>query len=495
MARLLGIDLGTSSVKAVVIDEAARLLGMGSGEYPINTPQPGWAEQDTESWWRASVQAVRQALEQAGPGAISAIGFSGQMHGSVLIDAHLQPVSPAIIWADQRSAPQVEQIMTRIGAEQMAHFAGTAPAAGFMAPTLCWLQQHDPAQLDRARYILLPKDYVRLRLTGEVGTDTSDASATALFDIREQRWWAAIIEQLGLPDLWPRVWQSSDVVGTLLPAAAAELGLSPGIPVTAGCADQVAQAVGNGLIDPGTGSVTIGTGGQLFVPLAEPRTDPLLRLHTFCHAPEDRWYLLGAMLSAGMSLRWFRDLLGLKDAPDAYETLSALAADVPPGADGLLFLPYLVGERAPIMDPLARGMFFGLTLRHGRGHLVRAIMEGVAFALRQILETMRALDAPTERLIASGNGLASPLWRGIAADVLGCPLVLSAGGARASMGAALIAGLGAGVYSNYADISRIVVTHSEQADPDPARVRFYDEQYARFLQLYPILKPLMHGPR
>ncbi len=280
------------------------------------------------------------------------------------------------------------------------------------------------------------------------------------------------------------------MAGTLTHSAAEALGLTAGIPVVAGCADQVAQAVGNGLIDPGIGSVTIGTGGQLFAPLTEPRTDS--RLHAFCHAPPDRWYSLGATLAAGLSLRWFRDLLGLTTDPDAYQTLAVLAASVPPGADGLLFLPYLVGERSPLMDPLARGVFVGLTLHHGRGHLARAIMEGVAFTLRQTLDIMRSLGAPTDQLIASGNGLASPVWRQIAADVLGCPLLLSAGGARGGIGAALIAGIGIGVYSGYAETTRIVRTTSAQTDPDSARMHFYDEQYARFLQVYPLLKPLMH---
>jgi xylulokinase len=493
MTRLMGIDLGTSSVKVVISDERARLLGSGMHEYPIHTPQPGWAEQDPEDWWHAVIIATRQALAEAGADSIAAISFSGQMHGGVLLDSDQQPLAPAIIWPDQRSAPQVETILATLGAETLAYTAGTAPAAGFMASTLCWLKQHDPARLEKARAMLLPKDYIRLRLAGEVATDASDASGTALFDIRTRRWWQQGIAALGLPDLWPPVLNSSDIAGHLLATAAAELGLMPGIPVAAGCADQVAQAIGNGLVDPGVGSVTIGTGGQLFAPLAQPQTDPQLRLHTFCHGPADRWYLLGATLSAGLSLRWFRDLLGLTDVPDAYDQLAALAMAVPPGADGLIFLPYLVGERSPLMDPLARGTFVGLTLRHGRGHLVRAIMEGVAFALRQTLEVMRAVGAPMDRLIASGNGLASPTWRQIASDVLGCPLTLSMGGARAGIGAALVAGLGAGVYRHYDDLARVIPAQSDQTDPDPARMRVYDEQYARFVQLYPLLKPVMHA--
>src|SRR5215510_2015816 len=393
MTRLLGIDLGTGSVKAVVIDETTKILGVGSQEYPIDIPQPGYAEQEPEGWWRATFHAVRQALAEAGNGEIDAIGLSGQMHGVTLIDAKKEPIGPSIIWADQRGAGEVAEVIAAVGTDHLARIAGTAPAAGFMAPTLCWLKKHDPARLEHARACLLPKDYVRLRLTGEVATDASDASATALFDVRQRQWSNVIIEALDLPDhLWPNVFESADIVGALTRSAADALGLQVGIPVAAGCADQPAQAVGSGLIDPGIGSITIGTGGQVFAPLKTPPVDEALRLHIFCHAPADRWYVLGAMLSAGMSLRWLRDLLGMKDDPDAYKKLSALAADVPPGSDGLLFMPYLVGERAPLMDPAARGGFVGLALGHGVGYMARAVMEGVAFAMKQILAVMIELN-------------------------------------------------------------------------------------------------------
>ncbi len=492
--QLLAIDLGTSSVKVVVVDLLGRLLGVGAQEYPLQSVRPGWAEQAPEAWWQATVRALHQAVDQAGPVQIAAIGLSGQMHGTVLVDAALQPIGPAIIWADQRSTAEVEEFVLRVGRQRLAEIAGTAPATGFMGPTLLWLQRHDPARLDRARAALLPKDYLRLRLTGHVATEASDASATALFDVRQRRWSEEILRAVQAPAaLLPEVLEPAALAGALLPAAAAELGLPAGIPVVAGCADQVAQALGNGLLDPGSGSVTVGSGGQVFAPLSAPRSDALLRLHTFCHTPADRWYLLGAMLTAGLSLRWLRDLLGLTHEADAYATLGRQAAQTPPGADGLLFLPYLAGERSPVMDPQARGCFVGLTLRHQPGHLARAIMEGVAFALRDILEIMATLQAPPERLLAVGNGLASPVWRQIVADVLGRPLYLPAGREQAGVGAALLAGIGAGLYSGYAEARQVVPAPVEATEPHPANTAFYDEHYQRFRQVYPALRATLHS--
>lgn len=492
MANLLGIDLGTSSVKAVIIDEAANVLAVGQHEYPIQSPQPAWAEQNPPDWWNATVSAVRQAVNHAHV-PISAIGLSGQMHGVVLIDADSQTLGAAIIWADQRSTAEVDEIVTRIGRERIARIAGTAPATGFMASTLLWLLHHDPSRLDRALACLQPKDYLRLRLTGNIAAEVSDASATALFDIHTRQWSDEIISELGLPrHLLPPLLQSSTIAGQLQDAAAKDLGLPSGIPVVAGCADQVAQAVGNGLFDPGDGSITLGSGGQLFMPLASPLSHPNLTLHNFCHAPSDRWYLLGAMLTAGLSFRWLRDLLGLTGDPQAYPQLAALAADIAPGADGLLFLPYMAGERSPLMDPLARGCFIGLTLRHEPGHLARAIMEGVAFALRHILDNMVSSGTPVNRLLAAGNGLSNPLWRQIVADVLARPLYRSSAVERTGVGAALVAGIGTGVYSGYQDTLHLTRSEMQITEPIDAHVRFYNERYDHYKTLYPLLQSTFH---
>jgi len=391
VTALLGIDLGTSAVKAVVIDETGRTLGTGTREIPMEVPEPLRAEQDPETWWSNAVMAVRAALHKAGVREVAAIGLDGHMHGVVLLDASHQPVGHAITWADQRSAEIIPEIETQIGVGTFLSVTGTRPAAGFMAPTLAWLQRHDPGRLDAASVCILPKDYLRLRLTGQVASDVSDASATALFDITERRWSRAICASLGLPErLLPDLLESADVAGSLTSAAAAELGLQAGTPVVAGSADQPAQAVANGLLDRGDGSVTLGTGGQIFCATDEPQADAKGRIHTFCHAAPERWYQLGATLSAGLSLRWLRDRLRLQ-SDNPYANLDRLAADVAPGADGLVFLPYLVGERSPIMDPGATGAFIGLTLHHRRGHLARAVLEGVACSLRATRDAV--LDA------------------------------------------------------------------------------------------------------
>jgi xylulokinase len=488
MSSLLGIDLGTSSVKVVVFALDGSISGIGNAEYPILIPSPGYAEQDPEDWWRATVMAVRQAMDQAGHPQIASIGFSGQMHGFVPLGADSKPVNPAIIWADQRSSDLIPEIESIMGSDLKK--CGTAPAAGFMISTLFWLQKRRPALLDRFRTLLIPKDYIRLKITGELGTDASDASATGIFDVEKRTWADDVIARLKLPrSIFPKTSESTDLVGHVTKESAAELGLTSGIPVSAGSSDQPAQAVGNGLIDPPLGSVTIGTGGQAFVPLREPILDPKLRLHTFCHAPRERWYLLGAMLSAGMALRWFRAILG--NERYSYAELDRLASEVDPGCEGLTFLPYIVGERSPIMDPRARGGFVGLTLRHGPAHLARALLEGVAFALRQIIETMEECGAGLPKLVASGNGLGSPLWRQMLADILQRPLFQGQdthAAERAGVGAAMIGGIGAGIFSSYDDARKLAPVFDVVTAPAAERAQQYEAAYRRYLDLYPRLK-------
>ena len=488
MSSLLGIDLGTSSVKVVVFALDGSISGIGSAEYPILTPSVGYAEQDPEDWWRATVAAVGQAMEKAGRPDISGIGFSGQMHGFVLIGTDRRALSPAIIWADQRSADLLPEIESIVGPDLKK--CGTAPAAGFLISTLFWLQRHQPELLGRAFTLLMPKDYLRLKITGELGTDESDASATGIFDVERRIWADDLITRLNLPrSIFPVTNESIELVGTLKKNAAAQLGLAPGIPVSAGSSDQPAQAVGNGLIDPPLGSVTIGTGGQVFVPLSQPLLDPKLRLHTFCHAPRERWYLLGAMLSAGMALRWFRAILGTERF--SYADLDRLAGEVEPGCEGLTFLPYIVGERSPIMDPRARGGFVGLSLRHGPAHLARALLEGVTFALRQIVETMEDCGASLPELVASGNGLGSPLWRQMLADVIGRPLFQGQdayAAERAGVGAAMMGGIGAGIFKGYEEARNLAPIFDVITVPTPDRADQYETAYRRFLDLYPRLK-------
>jgi xylulokinase len=488
MSSLLGIDLGTSSVKVVVFALDGSIRGIGSAEYSILTPAVGYAEQEPEDWWRATVVAVRQAMEKAEHPEISGIGFSGQMHGFVLIDAARRALSPAIIWADQRSADLLPEIESIVGPDLKR--CGTAPAAGFLISTLFWLQRYQPDLLERAFTLLMPKDYIRLKVTGELGTDESDASATGIFDVERRIWADDLISRLKLPrSIFPVTNESIQLVGTLTRDAAAELGLVHGIPVSAGSSDQPAQAVGNGLIDPPLGSVTIGTGGQVFVPLSQPLLDPKLRLHTFCHAPRTRWYLLGAMLSAGMALRWLRAILGSERF--SYAELDRIADEIEPGSEGLTFLPYIVGERSPIMDPRAKGGFVGLALRHGPGHLVRALLEGVAFALRQIIETMEDCGASLPRLVASGNGLGSALWRQMLADVIDRPLFQGQdaySAERAGVGAAMLGGIGAGVFKGYEETRSLAPVFDVITAPTSNRTDRYEVAYRRFLDLYPRLK-------
>lgn len=490
MAYLLGIDIGTSSAKAVLVDPDGALLGVAAADYPIDQPHPGWAEQDPEAWWRAAVQAVRGALAQAGVAAaeVAAIGLAGQMHGAVLLDSAGAPTRPAIIWPDQRAAAQVEEATRAVGLGRLGRLTGNRLAAGFAAASLLWLLGHEPGALAAADKLILPKDYVRLRLTGRVATDVSDASGTLLFDVAQRRWATDLLVEWKLPHwLLPEVLESSDVAGELRAEAAEELGLLPGTPVAAGAADQACQALGSGLLDPGLASCTIGTGGQLLTPLAAPLYDPALRLHTFCHALRGRWYSMGAILAAGLSLSWFRQHLAAEGV--TFDDLAQEAASVPAGAEGLLFLPYLVGERTPHFDPGARGALIGLTLRHGRAHIVRAIMEGVAFALRDGLEVMRALGPGPAQVVSAGGGGSKQPWQGILASVFGLPVMPAAGAERTAVGAALLAGLATGVYANPAEARARAVRYEPAVEPQPADVARYQELYALYRELYPKLKP------
>ena len=484
---LLGIDLGTSAVKAVIIDEVGQVLGTGTREIPMETPAPNRAEQDPEAWWSNTVKAVRQARHEAGTDDIAAIGLDGHMHGGALLDADHRPLGRAITWADQRTAAIIPELEDEIGVETFLSIAGTRPAAGFMGPTIAWLRRHEPDRLDATAMFVLPKDYLRLCMTGAAATDVSDASATAMFDVAARTWSAELCGRLGVPShILPPLMESSQVAGGLTESAAAELGLRAGIPIAAGSADQCAQATANGLIDPGNGSVTLGTGGQILVATDRPMPDPEGRIHTFCHAAPERWYQLGATLSAGMSLRWLRDRLRLQ-TENPYASLDRLAADVAAGTEGLIFLPYLVGERSPIMDPSATGAFIGLTLGHHRAHLARAVLEGVACSLRATRDAVLDAGGRCDSWLATGNGLASPLWRSILADVFGEPLAYVDAPERTGVGAALIGGIAAGTYASYAEAGEAARPPLKVTDPDAERTAVYDEVYARYSRLSALL--------
>lgn len=492
---LIGIDIGTSGAKAALIDPGGRLLAWAGREYPILTPRPGWAEQDPREWLSAAGACVRAALEQAGaaPSQVAAVGLARQMHSLVCLDASGAPLRPAILWADQRSAKQVQRLSAQIGRPNLAAWTGNPLAAGFMLASWAWLKEHEPETARETQHLLLPKDYVRYWLTGKLGAEPSDASSTALFDPHLGAWSAPLLAEVELPAArLPEVFPSAGQAGGLLPEPARALGLLPGTPVVYGCSDVSAQALAQGIVEPGTVSCTIGTGGQLFAPLRAPAHDPELRLHLFCHCLPETWHHEAAILSAGLALRWLRDQV----FPGAgYAGLADAAAGVEAALDGLFFLPFLAGERTPYMNPHLSAGFQGLRLHHGQAHLVRAVMEGVVLALRQGLELMQSLGTPVRRLIATGGATRHPLWLQLQADLFDREVYVStvrvaagmdpiqARSADAARGAALLAGIGAGWYADGAQAIRAAVGEPVPgARPDPERVRRYDAAYRQYVE-------------
>ena len=448
-SAFIGIDLGTSSVKAVVVDEKGAILSTGSAEYPISHPQPGWAEQDPDEWWGGVVSAVRQAIGWLPTGTqISGIGLAGQMHGTVLLGDTLTPIAPAIIWADGRSWRQVPEITNAIGRERLADLAGSPLAVGFQAATIAWLQKEQASTWWRTAKVISPKDEIRRRLTGEIATDPGDASAALLLDVRWRAWAADILKVVDI-DLakLPEIVPASAVAGGLTPTAAEELGLPAGTPVVTGTGDAGASLLGAGIVDPSTMLLSVSTGAQVMVPAEIARPDPDGRIHTFCSGLEPKagspaWYQMGATLVAGMALRWLRDTMLDLRSGDAYERMTALAEHSPPGARGLLFLPFMVGERTPHMDARLRAAFLGLGANHDRGDLVRSVMEGTMLAARTAYDVLTAAGASPQRIIIAGGGARSPLWRQIAADIFDLPVTMLASADQAAMGAAMLAAAG-----------------------------------------------------
>jgi xylulokinase len=491
MAFLLGIDLGTSSLKCMLAAEDGGTCQVAEREYPILTPQAGWSEQDPEAWWRMTVAAIRELLDRSGVKGeqVKAIGMSGQMHGSVLLDEEAQLLRPAIIWPDQRSSAQCQQVYRRIGYQRLAHIAGSGVFPGFMLASLLWIQEHEASTWRRLHQVLFPKDYVRYRLTGQLATDVTDASGGLLLDVRSRAWSAELIDELAIrPDILPPIYESHQVAGELSVLAARATGLSSGTPVVAGAADQASGALGSGMVSPGAVAATIGTGGQLVTLLASPRIDEELRVHTFCHAMSRTWYLLGATLSAGLCLRWLRDAVLREPEPGAYDRMMALAEEAPAGAEGLLFLPYLVGERVAKPGEQVRGVFYGLTLRHERPHLIRATMEGILFSLRRVMDVFDQLGVQPRQIIASGGGARSTLWRQIMADVFQAPVTQLGVQEQSALGAVMLAGLGIGSYADAAQASATFVSYGDAIQPRPAAAAAYQDGYESFCSVYDTLK-------
>jgi xylulokinase len=456
--RIVGLDVGTTGLKAVAIDENGVVLAKAEEEYPLAAPQPGWSEQDPEDWWRAAQRALARLGGEQG-----AIGLSGQMHGLVALDANDEVLRPAILWNDQRTAAECAEIEATVGLERLVALTGNRALTGFTAPKLLWLRRHEPDVYRRISHVLLPKDYVRLRLTGEHAIDAADASGTLLFDVAHRRWSDEVCGALDIPLEWlPPAYESTEI---------------------AGAGDQAAGALGVGIVRPGPLSVVLGTSGVVFAALDSFAADPLGRAHVFCHAVPGAWHAMGVMLSAAGSLRWLRDAVG-----GDYETLTAEAARWPPVTEGLLFAPYLTGERTPHADADVRAAFQGLSLGHDRGALVRAVLEGVAYGLRDSLELLRTLGVEAASARVSGGGARSRLWLEIVASVLGLPLELTAVEEGAAYGAALLAGIRAGVWRDAGEAVATCVHVRETIEPDSAWQRVYEEGYRRFRTLYPALK-------
>jgi xylulokinase len=462
VTSLVGLDIGTTGVKALALSPEGAVMGRAEEEYPLSIPRPGWAEQDPDDWFRAADVALGRLGAES-----ERVGLAGQMHGLVVLDAERRVLRPAILWNDQRTAAECAEIEERVGLARLIELTGNRALPGFTAPKLLWLRRHEPETYDRIAHVLLPKDYVRLQLFGELATDVADASGTLLFDVAGRRWSDEVLAALEIPHEWlPPVHESTEV---------------------AGAGDQAAGAIGVGVHSPGPASVVLGTSGVVFAPLPEFTPDPEGRAHVFCHAVPETWHAMGVMLSAAGSLGWFRRTF----APD--EPAGALDAEAErwePAAEGLLFLPYLAGERTPHADPHARGAFVGLSLRHDRGALVRAVLEGVAYGLRDSLALLRTLGCRIEVGRVSGGGARSALWLKIVSSVLGLPLQRTSVEEGAAYGAALLGGVAAGAFRDVREAVDACVSVRDEIEPDPEWERRYAEGYERYRALYPALRPL-----
>ncbi|HEX3229669.1 MAG TPA: xylulokinase [Pyrinomonadaceae bacterium] len=490
--NFLGLDVGTGGSRAVVIDMTGSVVAAATVEHqPFTSPHPGWAEQDPRDWWRASEAAIRAVLNEVEPQSIKAIGLSGQMHGSVLLDARDESLRPALIWCDQRTADQCRAITEKVGAQSLIELTCNPALTGFTLPKMLWVREHEPEVWQQTRSVLLPKDYVRLRLSGDKATDVADASGTLLLDVSGRKWSREMLAATEIDEkLLPAVYESPEITGAVSTTGNQATGLPKGTPIVAGGGDQAAGAVGMGIVRAGTVSATIGTSGVVFAASDKPSLDPKGRVHTFCHAVPNRWHVMGVTQGAGLSLRWFRDQFGAgdDDGRDPYERLTEEAAQVQAGAEGLLWTPYLMGERTPHLDPNARAALVGLTASHTRAHVVRALLEGVAFSLRDTLEIFREMKVPVNEIRLGGGGARSKLWRQIQADVYGREVATVRAEEGAAYGAAILAGVGAGAWPTVDAACEAVVSVADRVQHDAESAALLDQQYARFRMIYPALR-------
>jgi xylulokinase len=491
MRRLfLGIDVSTTGAKALLIDEKGTVVASATTPLTLQTPKPLWSEQDPREWWTGTATSVRKALANAGAAGsdVAAVGLTGQMHGLVLLDAKREVLRPAILWNDQRTGAECAEIESRVGRAELVREVGNVALTGFTAPKILWVRNHEPEVYAKARLVLLPKDFVRLRLTGEAAMDKADGSGTILFELKARTWSKRVLEALEIPADWlPPTFEGPETTGTITAKAAAETGLAAGTPVMAGGGDQAAGAVGAGAVRPGVVSLTLGTSGVIFATTDAPLVEPEGRLHAFCHAVPGKWHFMGVTLSAAGSLQWYHDTLAPKES---FADLVAEAERAPAGCEGLLFLPYLSGERTPYPDPLARGSFVGLTVRHTRAHLTRAVLEGVAFSMRDCFGLLQGAGLASVREVRiAGGGAKGALWRRIVASALGLPMLTVNSTEGAAYGAALLGAVGKGAWPTVEAACDATIAVTGRDEPVADWARAYAAAYPRYRALYPALKP------
>ncbi len=489
MEYLIGIDVGTSGVKALAVDHHGRILAARSKSYPLSAPKPGWAEQDPELWWRASCAVLKglcadKALKN---GRAAGVGISGQMHSSVFLDSQGAVIRPALLWCDGRTTAECNWITAKIGEKNLKNWVSNPALEGFTLPKILWLKNHEPAAFRRLAKVLMPKDFLRLRLSNSLATDYSDASGTLMLDVKRRRWSADVMKACGLGlSLLPELGESSEVLGRVSREASRLCGLPEGTPIVGGGADNACGAVGVGAVAPGSVVASWGTSGTVLAPTAAPKVDPKMRVHTFCSAVPGQWYVMGVMLCAGGAFAWYRDQLAGSEDP---LSLNREAEAIAPGAAGLTFLPYLQGERTPHRDAKARGVLAGMTLSHSRAHVTRAVLEGICFGLRDSVEILRGLDLPLKNILLTGGGAKSPMLRAMQADIFGVGVSTVDKEEGPAFGAGLLAGVGVGVYKTVAEACASTLRISKPLRPDAKKHQAYAGPYYRYRSLYPALQP------
>ncbi|MCX5777344.1 MAG: xylulokinase [Candidatus Firestonebacteria bacterium] len=496
MKYLIGIDVGTSGTKVILIDVNGKLIAKDLQEYALYTPRPGWAEQQPSDWWKAAVKGIKNVIKDVNVSDVAAIGLSGQMHGLVALDKNNRVLRPSILWCDQRTVEQCEYITKTIGAERLKKLVYNPALTGFTAGKILWMRDNEPVLYRKIAKVLLPKDYIRFKLTGKFATEVSDASGMLLLDVKNRRWSKTVLKELNIPESMLAVcFESEEISGHVTSEAAKVTGLKAGTPVGGGGGDQAASAIGCGVVENGIISVTIGTSGVVFAFSDIVKLDKKGRIHTFCHAVKNKWHTMGVMLSAGGALKWFKDTLckeevalAVKKKVDPYDIILQGLEKIPPGSENLIFLPYLSGERSPYADPYARGVFMGLGQNHTKKHMTRAVLEGVAFGLRDTVEVMRSLKIPVKEIRVTGGGARSKLWLQILADILGQEVVtvnMTEGGA---FGVALLAGVGAGVYEDISKVCKKLIKTKKGAKPNKVNAGIYNKYYKVYRKTYFNLK-------